>query len=73
MIVNLGKGKIFTIKEVNGLGEVVIDVGDGSQLSSTTVNEKNQSSKTAYAICDEVLTLYDGKTVKRIRDTIFIE
>lgn len=73
MTVNLGKGKTFSIKEITDNKEVVVNVSDGIYLSSITVKEGAQSSKSTYAVCDEALTLYDGKTVKRIKDTIFVE
>ena len=73
MILDLIKGKDFRISQKSESGGVVVDVSNGSQLSSTTVNEDKQSAKTVYATCDEAITLYDGKTLKRIRDAIFIE
>ena len=73
MIIDLIKGKDFRICQKIDAGGVVIDVSNGSQLSSTTVSEEKQSAKTVYATCDEAITLYNGKTLTRIRDTIFIE
>lgn len=72
MIIDLIKGKNFRINKVVN-GGVVIEVSNGSSLSSATVDGENLNMETIYAACDEVIPLYDGKTLKRIRDKIFIE
>ena len=71
MIVNLSKNKNFAIKGVSG-GKVTLNSSDGNFLFSSTV-DKTESSREIVGFADQIVTLYDGKILKRIRDSIFIE
>lgn len=71
MIVNLSKNKNFAIKGVSG-GKVTLNSSDGNFLFLSTV-DKTESSREIVAFADQLVTLYDGKILKRIRDSIFIE
>lgn len=71
MIVNLSKNKNFTIQSISG-GKVTVNSSDGNLLFSSTV-DKAESSREVVAFADQMITLYDGKILKRIRDSIFIE
>jgi hypothetical protein len=74
MIIDLKKGKNYRISRVDESG-VVVEVITGNFLSSTVIEEQTQAQATEniYSACDEAIPLYDGKTLKRIRDRIFIE
>lgn len=71
MIVNLSKNKNFTISGMNATG-VVVNASKGNAVFSSTVNA-TQGSGEIVAFADQILTLYDGKILKRIRESIFIE
>ena len=71
MIVNLRKKRNFTISALND-GGVIVNSSSGGATYSSTVGTSESSSR-VIGIADQILYLHDGKTLKRIRDNIFIE
>ena len=71
MIVNLRKKRNFIISALND-GGVIINSSSGGATYSSTVGTSESSSR-VIGIADQILYLHDGKTLKRIRDNIFIE
>ena len=71
MIVNLSKNQNFSISS-NENGGVVVNTFNGGKLVTQAINGE-QTAKQVLTVADEVLPLYDGKTLKRINDALYVE
>ncbi len=69
-MVNIKYGKNYHIKNNNGVIEV--EFSDGNCLYKQSVVNDKAGEKTLIDYCEEKIVLYDGKTLKRIRDLITI-
>lgn len=68
--VNIKYGSNYHIKKVNEVTE--IEFTDGNCLYKQTVVGDKPSEKSLIDYCEEKIILYDGKTLKRIRDSFTI-
>ncbi|MBO5889088.1 MAG: hypothetical protein J6Q58_03000 [Clostridia bacterium] len=68
--VNIKYGNNYHIKSVNGVIEV--EFSDGNCLYKQIVTGEKAGEKTLIDYCEEKITLYDGTTLKRVRDMLTI-
>ncbi len=71
MIIDLHRNFNYQILKKDG--ETVLSGGNGTTLSSYSVNEGSAKiSDGVIAYCDERLPLYDGKMLVRLRNTLTV-
>ena len=68
--VNVKYGNNYHIKNTNGVIE--IEFSDGNCLFKQTVTGEKVGEKTLIDYCEEKIVLYDGKILKRIRDSLTV-
>ncbi len=68
--VNIKYGTNYHIKNSNGIIE--IEFTDGNCLYKQSIVGEKSKEKELLDYCEEKIVLYDGKTLKRIRDTLTI-
>lgn len=72
MILNLRKNVNYRIAE-NKDGEITVDYGDGTRVSSQKVTSSGvKSSANVVAYSDECVPLFDGKILLRLRNALSV-
>ena len=69
-MVNIKYGSNYHIKCENQIVELTFT--DGSSLYSQTVENGKSTDKNVVDFCEERILLGDGKTLKRVRDSLTI-
>ena len=71
MIVNLIKSKNYTISKKADGGGVVVNAFSGNSLITSTVTDKQQGVQ-SISFADEIITLYDGTILQRVKDNLIL-
>lgn len=54
-------------------GTLKVDSSASGGITSTVIEQDEKQTSILSAVVDEQVTLYDGKTLKRIRDNLTVE